>query len=124
MNELDNKYQTFIDILNEELVPAMGCTEPIAIAFCAAKVKEVLGNNPSELNIFVSGNILKNVKSVIVPHTHGRHGIEVAAAIGILAGDSNKKLEADKSSASAFLFNYSDTTSVASVSSATSSIPL
>ena len=93
MNELDNKYQTFIDILNEELVPAMGCTEPIAIAFCAAKVKEVLGYNPSEVNIFVSGNILKNVKSVIVPHTHGRHGIEVAAAIGILAGDSNKKLE-------------------------------
>ena len=93
MDKLDNKYQTYIDILKEELVPAMGCTEPIAIAFCAAKVREVLNNLPEELCIYVSGNIIKNVKSVIVPHTFGKHGIETAAAIGILAGDATKELE-------------------------------
>ena len=89
----NNKYQTYIDILKEELVPAMGCTEPIAIAYCGSKLKEVLGNVPTSLDIFVSGNILKNVKSVIVPNTRGMHGIEVAAVIGIIAGDCNKELE-------------------------------
>ena len=93
MDKLDNKYQTYIDILKEELVPAMGCTEPIAIAFCAAKVREVLNNLPEELCIYVSGNIIKNVKSVIVPHTCGRHGIETAAAIGALAGNPKRELE-------------------------------
>ena len=93
MNINDNKYRTYVDILNEELVPAMGCTEPIAIAYCASKLRETLGNIPSELEIYVSGNIIKNVKSVIVPHTNGLHGIETAAAIGVLAGDPSKELE-------------------------------
>ena len=93
MEKLDVKYQTFIEILKEELVPAMGCTEPIAIAYCASKVRETLGYIPDELNVLVSGNIIKNVKSVIVPHTNGLHGIETATAIGVLAGDPNKELE-------------------------------
>ena len=93
MITLENKYQTYIDILKEELVPAMGCTEPIAIAYCGAKLKEVLGNIPERLEIIVSGNILKNVKSVIVPNTNGMHGIETAAIIGIIAGNSTKELE-------------------------------
>ena len=93
MEKYDNKYQTYVDILKEELVPAMGCTEPIAIAYCAAKVRDTLGALPSKIEIYVSGNIIKNVKSVIVPHTNGMHGIETAACIGLLAGDPNKELE-------------------------------
>ena len=86
-------YQMFVDILNTELKPAMGCTEPIAIALCAAKVKDVLGVIPDSLEIHVSGNIIKNVKSVKVPNTGGMVGIRVAAAIGAIAGDSCKDLE-------------------------------
>lgn len=86
-------YHQYIEILREELVPAMGCTEPIAIAYCASLVKETLGHLPTETLIIVSGNILKNVKSVTVPNTNGMHGIEAAAAIGFIAGDSKKKLE-------------------------------
>ena len=83
----------FVDILNSELKPAMGCTEPIAIAYCAAKLRDTLGAIPDEIAVYVSGNIIKNVKSVKVPNTNGRIGIKVAAAIGILAGDSAKELE-------------------------------
>ena len=86
-------YQMFVDILNAELKPAMGCTEPIAIAYCGAKLKDTLGAIPDEIAVYVSGNIIKNVKSVKVPNTNGRVGIKVAAAIGILAGDSTKELE-------------------------------
>ncbi len=86
-------YETYVDILKEELVPAMGCTEPIAIAYCAAKMRDTLGYVPSRLDINVSANILKNVKSVTVPHTNGLHGIAAAAAVGILAGDSANELE-------------------------------
>ena len=71
----------------------MGCTEPIALSFVAAKARELLGEIPDQVDIGVSGNILKNVKSVIVPHTGGLRGIKVAAAIGIIAGDASKKLE-------------------------------
>ncbi len=88
-----NKYQNYVRILNEELVPAMGCTEPIAIAYCAALMKEALGNNPSKVIINVSGNIIKNVKSVTVPNTLGLCGIDTACAVGIIAGDASKKLE-------------------------------
>lgn len=88
-----NLYQSYVEILKEELVPAMGCTEPIAIAYCAAVLKDTLENIPSEIAIYVSGNILKNVKSVTVPNTGGMHGINVAAAIGVIAGDKDKKLE-------------------------------
>ena len=86
-------YQMFLDILHTELKPAMGCTEPIAIAYCAARLRDTLGSIPEEVSIHVSGNIIKNVKSVRVPNTKGRIGIKVAAAIGILAGDSSKELE-------------------------------
>lgn len=86
-------YQTYVEILQRELVPAMGCTEPIAIAYCAAMARSVLGAIPDRVEITASGNIIKNVKSVIVPNTNGRKGIAAAAAIGILGGDENAQLE-------------------------------
>lgn len=92
--EKSNKiYQAYIEILKRELVPAMGCTEPIAIAYCAAKAREALGALPDKITVAASGNIIKNVKSVIVPNTNGRKGIEAAAAIGVLAGDASAALE-------------------------------
>ena len=93
MNSQSEIYRTYIDILRRELVPAMGCTEPIAVAFCAARAREVLGRMPSEVRIQASGNIIKNVKSVIVPHANGMRGLEAAAAVGILYGDSSRCLE-------------------------------
>ena len=90
----DNKlYKAYVEILKRELVPAMGCTEPIAIAYCAAKAREALGEIPDKITVVASGNIIKNVKSVIVPNTDGRKGIEAAAAIGVLAGDETAALE-------------------------------
>lgn len=86
-------YQAYVQILKEELIPAMGCTEPIAIAYAAAKAREVLGQMPDRVKIGVSNNIIKNVKSVIVPNTDGMKGIEAAAAAGIVAGQAEKKLE-------------------------------
>ena len=86
-------YQTYLQILNEELVPAMGCTEPIAVAYCAAKARQVLGKLPDRVVVEASGNIIKNVKSVVVPNTGGRRGLAAAAAIGIVAGDPNRELE-------------------------------
>lgn len=85
--------QQYIQIIKKELVPAMGCTEPVAIAFCAAKAKSVLNQMPEKVIIETSGNIIKNAKSVIVPNTNGMKGIEVAAAMGIVAGDSSLGLE-------------------------------
>lgn len=93
MEKTDNKYKTYIRILKEELVPAMGCTEPIALAYAGAKAREVLGKLPSICIIEVSGNIIKNVKSVIVPNTDGLKGIEAACVAGIIAGDASKVLE-------------------------------
>ena len=88
------KYKNeYIQILREELKKAMGCTEPIAIAYAASIGKRVLGVNPNKIDIFVSGNIIKNVKSVVVPNTNGMRGIKSAAAIGIVGGNSNKELE-------------------------------
>ena len=72
-------YSTYIKILDEELVPAMGCTEPIALAYCAAKAREVLGSLPDRIMIQASGSIIKNVKSVIVPNTNHMKGIPAAA---------------------------------------------
>lgn len=86
-------YKTYLEILKEELIPALGCTEPIAIAYCATVARETLGEIPEKVEIEVSGNIIKNVKSVIIPNTGGLKGIEAAAAAGIIAGDSTKKLE-------------------------------
>ena len=76
------KYRAYIQILEEELVPAMGCTEPIALAYCAAKAREVLGAMPEKVVIGASGSIIKNVKSVIVPNTNHLKGIPAAAAAG------------------------------------------
>ena len=83
----------FLQILREELVPAFGCTEPIAIAFTAAKARQVLGGFPPRLEVRCSGNIIKNVKAVIVPATHDMRGIEASAILGALAGDPEKGLE-------------------------------
>lgn len=93
MEKETNKYKTYVEIMRRELVPAMGCTEPIAVAFCAARAREELGRMPSKVVIQASGNIIKNVKSVIVPHANGMRGLEAAAAVGILYGDSRRCLE-------------------------------
>ena len=93
MLKSDQKYTSYIEVLKSELVPAAGCTEPIAIAFAAAKAHSVLGKLPEKVVIYVSGNIIKNVKSVVVPNTGGLRGIEAAAAAGIAAGDASKVLE-------------------------------
>lgn len=93
MNQTDKRYQTYVQILREELVPAMGCTEPIAIAYAAAKAREVLGSIPDRVEIGVSDNIIKNVKSVIVPNTGGLKGIEAAAVAGIVGGQADLLLE-------------------------------
>lgn len=93
MNRNDPRYEQYTAILKEELIPAMGCTEPIAIAYAAAKARAVLGSIPCKTKIEVSGNIIKNVKSVVVPHTGGLRGIKAAASAGIIAGDESAELE-------------------------------
>ena len=89
----DKKVAAYTAILREELLLATGCTEPIAVAYCAAKLREVLGGKPEEVLAEVSGNILKNVKSVVVPNTDGRRGIGAAIAVGIVAGDADAELQ-------------------------------
>ena len=86
-------YQTYVRILERELVCAMGCTEPIALAYCAARARSVLGALPDRILVEASGNIIKNVKSVIVPNTDGRKGMAAAAAIGVLGGDESALLQ-------------------------------
>lgn len=93
MEKNSTVYQTYVRILHRELIPAMGCTEPIAIAYCAAMARSVLGALPDRVEITASGNIIKNVKSVVVPNTNGSKGIAAAAAIGILGGDETAQLE-------------------------------
>ena len=93
MKREDEKYQAYVQILKEELVPAMGCTEPIALAYAAAKAREVLGEIPDEVKVEASGSIIKNVKSVIVPNTNHLKGIPAAATAGIIAGKAEKELE-------------------------------
>lgn len=85
--------RNYLAILREELVPATGCTEPIAIAYCAATLRQLLGELPQRVEAVVSGNILKNVKSVVVPNTGGRKGIRPAIAVGLVAGDPGKNLQ-------------------------------
>ncbi len=85
-------YNAYVDILRQELVPAMGCTEPIAVAYAAALAAKALPEQATSVRITVSSNIIKNVKSVIVPNTGGLQGLEAAAAAGIIAGDPDKKL--------------------------------
>lgn len=86
-------YENYVQILREELIPAMGCTEPIAIAYAAARAREILGAVPDHVRLDVSGNIIKNVKSVVVPNTGGQRGIAAAAAAGIVAGQADKELQ-------------------------------
>lgn len=93
MRKDDVKYNAYVQILKEELVPAMGCTEPIALAYAAAKAREVLGVMPEKVKIEASGSIIKNVKSVIVPNTNHLKGIPAAATAGIIAGKPEKELE-------------------------------
>lgn len=93
MKKENVKYGAYVQILKEELVPAMGCTEPIALAYAAAKAREVLGEKPDTVKIGASGSIIKNVKSVIVPNTDHLKGIPAAAAAGIIAGKPEKELE-------------------------------
>ena len=89
----DSKIAAYTAILQEELLLATGCTEPIAVAYCAAKLREVLGGKPEKILAEISGNILKNVKSVVVPNTGGRRGIDAAIAVGIVAGDADAELQ-------------------------------
>lgn len=93
MNKEDSLYSIYVQILKEKLVMAMGCTEPIAISYACAKATQVLDHLPDRIVVKASGSIIKNVKSVIVPHTNGLKGIEVAAAAGALYGDADAKLE-------------------------------
>jgi len=93
MDNADKRYKAYLKILKEELVPAMGCTEPIAIAYAAAKARQVLGTLPDHVLIEASENIIKNVKSVVVPNTGNLRGIEASAVAGIVAGDADKVLE-------------------------------
>ena len=96
MDKADCKYRAYVEILKEELIPAMGCTEPIALAYAAAVARDVLGAMPDHVEVDVSGSIIKNVKSVIVPNTGHLKGIPAAVAAGIVAGDAKKELEVIK----------------------------
>ncbi|MEG0369953.1 MAG: L-serine ammonia-lyase, iron-sulfur-dependent, subunit alpha [Hungatella sp.] len=93
MEKSNQLYRQYVEIMKKELIPAMGCTEPIAISYVASKARDVLGTMPERVLVEASGNIIKNVKSVIVPNTGGLKGIEAAAAAGIVAGVTEKLLE-------------------------------
>jgi len=93
MQPTDKRYQAYIDVLNEELIPAMGCTEPIAIAYAAARARDVLGVMPDRIKVEASNNIIKNVKSVVVPNTGNLRGLEASAVAGAVAGNAGKVLE-------------------------------
>ena len=86
-------YDNYLAILKSELIPAMGCTEPIAVALAGAKAAQVLGGIPEKMDVFCSGNIVKNVKGVVVPNSGGQRGIAVAAVLGAVGGDAEKGLE-------------------------------
>ena len=91
---MDQKlYDSYVKILKNELVPALGCTEPIAIAYAAAKAREVLGEMPESIELCCSGNIIKNVKGVKVPNSNGLKGIDVAATLGVVGGCAERELE-------------------------------
>ena len=93
MNRESPVYQAYVEILKRELICAMGCTEPIALAYCAATARAALGRLPERITVEASGNIIKNVKSVVVPNTGGRRGIAAAACIGVLGGDEKAGLQ-------------------------------
>ena len=89
----EQRKEYYVRILKDELVPAMGCTEPIAIAYASAKARATLGSFPTSCDVAVSGNIIKNAKSVVVPHTGGMKGIEAAVVAGLVAGNEDARLE-------------------------------
>lgn len=93
ITEGENMFENFIAILKEELVPALGCTEPIAIAYASAKAREILGEFPEKITVECSGNIIKNVKGVTVPTTNNLKGIDISAILGVVGGNASKKLE-------------------------------
>ena len=93
MRRGDETYRAYTAVLREELVPAMGCTEPIAVAYAAALARDLLGGVPERLVVEASGSIIKNAKSVVVPHTGGLKGLEVAAAAGVVAGRPERELD-------------------------------
>ncbi len=86
-------HQLYLDILQRELIPALGCTEPIAVAYAAAKARQLLGCAPERIALCCSGNIIKNVKGVMVPNSGGLRGVEVAAILGVVGGDADSELE-------------------------------
>jgi len=86
-------YDTFLQVLSKELIPALGCTEPIAIAYAAAKARQVLGQMPEGIHLRCSGNIIKNVKGVAVPNADGMKGVDTAAILGVVGGDADRELE-------------------------------
>ena len=87
------QYDNYVNILHTELIPALGCTEPIALAYAAAKARDVLGTFPDHMKLCCSGNIIKNVKGVTVPNSGGLKGIDVAAALGVTGGNADNALE-------------------------------
>ncbi len=89
----DRERHRFVRMLQEELIPALGCTEPIAIAYAAAVGRRTLGGMPERVDAYVSGNIVKNAKCVVVPNSGGCRGIEAAVALGLAGGDDTKELE-------------------------------
>ena len=89
---METKIEKVLKILEEEIVAAEGCTEPIALSYAAAKAKRILGTVPNKVDVFLSGNIIKNVKSVTIPNSDGMVGIEAAIAMGLIAGDDRKEL--------------------------------
>ena len=117
---MDKKqYDNYVTLLRHELVPALGCTEPIAVAYCAATAKKVLGKLPEKMDVRCSGNIIKNVKGVTVPNSGGMKGIEAAAVLGVIGGDPERKLEvlqgitdADREAARQYLGSGKCTTSL------------
>ena len=86
-------HDTFLQVLSKELIPALGCTEPIAIAYAAAKARQILELEPEGIRLRCSGNIIKNVKGVAVPNAGGLKGVEAAAILGALGGDADRELE-------------------------------
>ena len=91
MNE--QLHDSFLQVLCRELIPALGCTEPIAIAYAAAKARQILDLEPEGIRLRCSGNIIKNVKGVAVPNAGGLKGVEAAALLGVIGGDAVRELE-------------------------------
>ena len=93
MERTDARYAAYTRLVHYELRPAMGCTEPIAVAYACAKARALLGCLPERVELVVSGNIIKNVKSVVVPNTGGRKGLKTSVAVGVTAADESRELE-------------------------------